>query len=91
VDIEWTGETGIPPVSPQAGSLPSHVNLVDKHLSIPIFLVPKLPLGNEIVAQALLGHLSGLCPNNQDYHTYILAKQSLAIKGIPKRELGNQG
>jgi hypothetical protein len=51
------------------------------------FLVPKLLLGNEVLAQALLGR------HNESRILFPLnyfAKRSFAAKGVPKRELGNQ-
>jgi hypothetical protein len=52
-------------------------------------LVPKLLLGNEVVAQALLERLnseSGIIFPSKHF-----AKWNLASRGVPKQERGNQG
>ena len=52
------------------------------------YLVPKLLLGNGIVAQALLGHLH--IWQDKTNRSINFAKGSLAPQGVPKQELGNQ-
>ena len=54
-----------------------------------ITLVPKLLLGNALVAQAVLGYFLMQKPDSITHEEYF-AKRSFATKGVPKQELGNQ-
>jgi len=59
-------------------------------MNVPPDLVPKLPLGNAIAPQALLGDLTGDTDGTLWSKKPTSPSRSLANKQVPKQELGNQ-